>query len=89
MTTSDHRSLMDADNDEGYSDVDFWGLEVPSSRGGRIVLRDEVMASDSDDEDGSPDESDDDMSDDDGEDQGDEGEEEEDEEDQMEIFGHR
>ena len=81
-------SMASDDDEEEYSDVDFWGGESPRllSRSPQRVPRDEMAIDDiveeSEDED---DDEDTDMLDDEEE----EGEDESDGLDRMEIFGHR
>ena len=89
--TNNRPDSVDTDDEERHGEVSFWGLDLGSSRERGMVFPEEGLASDSDDEDGSPDESyDDDM----GEiyehsDEGEEDEDEEDDEEQMDIYGHR
>ncbi|KAL8711394.1 MAG: hypothetical protein Q9220_004292, partial [cf. Caloplaca sp. 1 TL-2023] len=74
---------IDTGSNEEYSEVDFWGLESPSSRD-RTALPDGAMNDDSEDIDDGQDDTDDEMSDGDLDDLLDD-----EDDDQMEIFGHR
>ncbi|KAL8952609.1 MAG: hypothetical protein Q9222_001483 [Ikaeria aurantiellina] len=80
--SSDSQDSADGGSDEEYSEVDFWGLENPSSRD-RIALPNGALDGDSEDIDDSQGDTDDEMSD------GDLDDLVDDEDDQMEIFGHR